>query len=247
MQRFGNPPVSISEFSQCRWEKGAKTLKRRTLRKIRRGAKLAGVIIATAYVVSSIVCLAQDSGGYNLGTMDPKFYEAKAGSIDEEHTTETFIPGVEAEAKAEIEATTETMKPTEHKGMIYSYDWDADEAYLLAKIAMAEAEGEDTEGKALVILVTLNRVWSDSFPNSIEEVILQDEPCIQFSVTAEGGRFWNVEPDADCWEALRLVESGWNESQDALYFESQSQSRWHQENLEFLFEHGNHYFYRDKE
>lgn len=28
---------------------------------------------------------------------------------------------------------------------------------------MAEAEGEDTEGKALVILVVLNRVWSDDF------------------------------------------------------------------------------------
>ena len=45
--------------------------------------------------------------------------------------------------------------------IIMSRDWGAEDAYLLEKIAMAEAEGEDTEGKALVMLVVLNRVWSD--------------------------------------------------------------------------------------
>lgn len=35
-------------------------------------------------------------------------------------------------------------------GLIHSMDFDANDAYLLEKIAMAEAESEDTEGKALV-------------------------------------------------------------------------------------------------
>lgn len=39
-----------------------------------------------------------------------------------------------------------------------SMDWDSEESYLLAKIAMAEAEGESIEGKAMVIMVVLNRV-----------------------------------------------------------------------------------------
>lgn len=39
---------------------------------------------------------------------------------------------------------------------------------------MAEAESEDTEGKALVMLVVLNRVWDARFPDTIEEVIMQD-------------------------------------------------------------------------
>lgn len=43
-------------------------------------------------------------------------------------------------------------------GLIHSMDFDASDAYLLEKIAMAEAESEDTEGKALVMLVVLNRV-----------------------------------------------------------------------------------------
>ena len=34
--------------------------------------------------------------------------------------------------------------------------FNSNDSYLLSKIAMAEAEGEDTEGKALVILVVLN-------------------------------------------------------------------------------------------
>ena len=49
------------------------------------------------------------------------------------------------------------------------------EDYLLAQIAMAEAEGEDTEGKALVMLVVLNRVEADEFPDSVENVIYQAE------------------------------------------------------------------------
>lgn len=119
-----------------------------------------------------------------------------------------------------------------------------EDSYLLAKIAMAEAESEDTEGKALVMLVVLNRVKAGGFPDSVEEVIYQAR---QFSPVASG-RFDRVEPDADCWLALSLIEvDGWDESMGATYFESESESTWHEEHLEFLFQHGNHYFYTDKE
>lgn len=83
----------------------------------------------------------------------------------------------------------------------------ADDSYILAKIAMAEAEGEDTEGKALVMLVALNRVWDDSFPDTIEEVVMQEN---QFSPVANG-RYDRVEPDGDCLDALELVMDGMNQ------------------------------------
>lgn len=67
--------------------------------------------------------------------------------------------------------------------------------------AMAEAEGEDTEGKALVMMVVLNRVWSDKFPDTIEDVIYQPR---QFSPVGNG-RFDEVEPNEDCWAALDLI------------------------------------------
>lgn len=69
-------------------------------------------------------------------------------------------------------------------GLIQSMDFDADDAYLLEKIAMAEAESEDTEGKALVMLVVLNRVWNERFPDTIEEVIMQDGA---FTPVSNGG------------------------------------------------------------
>lgn len=151
-----------------------------------------------------------------------------------------------AEAVQTEPVTVETPEPVptgQTKEASWSLDWSADDSYILAKIAMAEAEGEDTEGKALVILVVLNRVWDDSFPDTIEEVVMQEN---QFSPVANG-RYDRVEPDSDCWDALELVMGGWDESEGALYFESRSLSTWHQRNLKYLFKYGNHYFYKEKE
>lgn len=149
----------------------------------------------------------------------------------------------ETEVSPETETVeTETEEP--YQSAVFSKDWDGDEAYLLAKIAMAETEGEDTEGKALVMLVVLNRVKSDRFPNTVEGVIYQKN---QFSPVSNG-RFDSVEPDEDCWSALEMIQTEhWDGSQGATYFESKSESTWHSEHLSFLFQHGNHYFYEDKE
>ena len=146
----------------------------------------------------------------------------------------------EATAAPEVAATPEP-EPT-YTTAIQSYDWDGEDAQMLMKIAMAEAEGESVEGKALVMLVVLNRAWSDEFPDSIEAVLFQKN---QFSPVADGGRYWTTEPNAECAEALALVESGWDESQGALYFESAANEQgWHSRSLEFLFQYGGHKFYR---
>lgn len=154
--------------------------------------------------------------------------------------TPTATPEPEATPEAAPEAT-ETPEENTYESLIGSRDWDAEDAELLMKIAMAEAEGESVEGKALVMLVVLNRVWSDGFPNTIEEVIFQPR---QFSVTEAGGRYYTTEPDEGCREALQLISTGWDESQGALYFESCESDSWHSRNLEFLFQEGNHRFYR---
>lgn len=132
-------------------------------------------------------------------------------------------------------------EPEPAPNLAASRDWDSDDNYRLMKIAMAEAEGESVEGKALVMLVVLNRVWSDQFPNTIEEVIFQKN---QFSPVKEGGRWYTTEPNEECAEALELVMNGWDESEGALYFESCKADSWHSKHLEFLFQYGNHKFYR---
>ena len=111
----------------------------------------------------------------------------------------------------------------------------------LLKIAMAEAEGESTKGKALVMRVVLNRVKSDGFPDSVEKVVLEKG---QFSPTAKGGRYWTAIPDNDCYKALDMVLNGWDDSKGALYFEACEGESWHSRNLNFLFREGKHKFYK---
>lgn len=118
---------------------------------------------------------------------------------------------------------------------------NGEDEYMLAKIAMAEAEGEDVEGKALVILTVLNRVNSNEFPDTIYDVIYQPR---QFS-PIESGRYDRVEPNDECYQALDMVISGWDESQGSLYFEScAEEDNWHSRNLDYLFTHGGHRFYK---
>ena len=169
--------------------------------------------------------------------------------------TEETEQGFEIEEEVEIETQSEEIlledvEPIPNVGGALNYiskDWDAEETYLLAKIAMAEAGCEDTFGKALVICVILNRVNDDYFPNTIEEVIFQNngKGSYQFSPVRPGGSWYKVEPSEDCYKAVELVQSGWDESKGALYFtSSKKQSTWHSRNLEFLFQHGGHKFYK---
>ncbi len=122
-----------------------------------------------------------------------------------------------------------------------SRNLDTTEKIMLLKLAMAEAEGESTEGKALVIRVVLNRVQSEDFPGTVEEVIFQQG---QFSPVKEGGRYYTTEPNEDCRVALEMVIQGWDKSKGALYFESCVNGSWHSDHLEFLYQVGKHKFYR---
>lgn len=116
-----------------------------------------------------------------------------------------------------------------------------EEKQILLKIAMAEAEGEGTSGKAYVMRVVLNRVQSEEFPNTIKKVVFQKN---QFSPVKDNGRYWNLEPDEECYEAYNMIENGWDDSEGALYFSRTGSSPWMQENTDFLYEIGNHSFYK---
>ena len=79
------------------------------------------------------------------------------------------------------------------------------------KLTMAEAGGEDLEGKALVMRVVLNRVLDPEFPSTVEGVICQSG---QFSPLSDG-RYFDMIPDDDCHIALAMVQGGWDESYGA--------------------------------
>lgn len=116
--------------------------------------------------------------------------------------------------------------------------------YYLAKIAMCEAENQDIKTKTLVVSVILNRVKSPNFPDSISEVIFQKVgKSYQFSPVMQGGRWWYVEPNSDCYEAVEMALKQ-DCSEGALYFESCKGSSWHSRNLTYLYNSGVLRFYK---
>ncbi|MBD5504631.1 MAG: cell wall hydrolase [Lachnospiraceae bacterium] len=143
-------------------------------------------------------------------------------------------PTAELEPGICIEQDEKTQEPEPDVSL------DATDKEILMKIAVSEAEGESVKGKALVMLSVLNRVKSDEFPDTISEVVFQGT---QYSPVLDG-RYYSIIPDDDCLAALELVESGWDESQGAMYFENYGADSWHSRNLEFLFQEGNHRFYK---
>ena len=152
----------------------------------------------------------------------------------------------EKESKVEnaesIEVEEYSFESSEYPTFTYSKDWDAEDSYLLARIAMAEAEGCNTQTKTLIIMCVLNRVWSDEFPDTIEEVIFQEN---QFS-PIDNGRWDRVEPNEDCYEAVKVVmEAKYDYSSGATYFENcADEDNWHSRNLEFLYESEGIRFYK---
>lgn len=126
-------------------------------------------------------------------------------------------------------------------------EFTEDDKYYLAKIAMAEAESQNIQTKTLVIMSVLNRVESEDFPDSILEVIFQNNgKTYQFSPVMQGGRWWTTEPDEDCYEAVEVVlATKYDYSGGALYFEScKEEENWHSKNLEFLYQSEDLRFYK---
>lgn len=141
-----------------------------------------------------------------------------------------------------------TSYPIETLTVKYDRGLSDNEKYLLAKLIMTEAEGESLETKVCIAWVVLNRVYSSErfFPDTIEEVIFQKSNGVyQFSPVAPGGRWWKVEPNEECWEAVRIVnETNYDFSEGALYFEACQGDSWHSRNLEFICQIDNTRFYK---
>lgn len=184
------------------------------------------------------------AAGFILFTVGGATLAILAATSHQKASEPPFTHTVEEIRTVSPEAATE---PTEAPQRGRDLGWSTSEEYIAVRMAMAEAEGEDTEGKALVILVIYNRTKSEKFPNTVKGVISQRNAFTSYS----NGRYESVEPDVDCWAALDLIqETGWDESQGALYFEQTPEDRestWHSRNLERLFIHGNHTFYTEKE
>ena len=170
--------------------------------------------------------------------------EDTSKSVSESYSNKTTTPYVYnlTTFEPQTEEESSEVEVDYYPEFTYSKDWSTEESYLLARIAMAEAEGCNTQTKTLIIMCVLNRVWSDEFPDTIEEVIFQEN---QFS-PIDNGRWDRVEPNEDCYEAVKVVmEAKYDYSGGATYFENcADEDNWHSRNLEFLYESEGIRFYK---
>lgn len=129
------------------------------------------------------------------------------------------------------------------------YDFPDEEIEVLLRIVEAEAGSEDEEGRLLVANVILNRVRSELFPDSVSEVVFQNEGgAVQFT-PAYSGSYYAVEVSDTTVRAVERALSGEDISGGALYFAARKYAnkesmKWFDEKLEFLFQHGGHEFFR---
>ena len=131
---------------------------------------------------------------------------------------------------------------------LWVYDISDKDYEVLLRIVEAEAGGEDETGKILVANVVLNRMESSKFPDTVEEVVFQNEGgCYQFSPVSNG-RYESVCVSEETYEAVERALEGEDLSKGALYFVSEKYAdpeslKWFQTKLTLLYSHGGHNFY----
>ena len=123
-----------------------------------------------------------------------------------------------------------------------------DDYQVLLKIVEAEAPDEDIIGKMLVANVVLNRLELCFGGDTISEVVFARN---QFEPVSTG-RLFRVTPSDATIEAVERALNGEDESQGALYFMSRALASksgiyWFDHNLKFLFKHGGHEFFTEKD
>lgn len=169
-------------------------------------------------------------------------YESTTIEFNEVNDHDTVNPSANVLTTLGNVSVEQETKPNFEK---YDRGLSEDDKYLLAKLAMAEAEGESLETKVLVILVVLNRVESDDFPDTIKNVIFQKLNGVYQFTPIGNGRWDKIEPNEECWEAVNFVNAtSYDFSEGALYFEACSGESWHSKNLEFICQVDNTRFYK---
>lgn len=199
-----------------------------------------GFTLASMTIMASWICARELK--INRTAANPAFRieYTNASMMEDKHSFIQMISGVSSGQRiVDYEILEHTMQY-----QLSDKDYEA-----LLRIVEAEAGGEDQDGKLLVANVVLNRVNSETFPDSVVEVVMQKEQGIaQFSPTVDG-RYQSVKVSEDTREAVRRALYGEDISQGALYFCAREKAdseklQWFDRKLTKLFAYGNHEFFQ---
>lgn len=179
-------------------------------------------------------------------TQESNETEDCSDEVVEDQVVEDFPSDLDEEDSEEVPEIEDIVPTPIDLPEPYWYDLSHDEEIELLKISWAEAGNQDIEGKVLIMLVVMNRVKDPYFPDNVHDVIYQKyRGNYQFSTIPNGSFQSAPEDNEECLAALEMLKSNYDSSQGATYFEStKSYNSWHYRNLTFLFEHGDHWFYK---
>jgi Ca2+/Na+ antiporter len=123
----------------------------------------------------------------------------------------------------------------------YADELNEEEQILIQQLAIAEAESQGVGGMAFVMQTVLNRVEDEQFPNDVKSVIYQNG---QFETATKG--LQSIRTTNNSLTALKLINSGKLLNKGQLYFENNygKAETWHSKNLELIFTHLDHSFYK---
>lgn len=85
---------------------------------------------------------------------------------------------------------------------------------LLARAVYSEARGEPYNGQVAVAAVILNRLRSQTFPNTISGVIFEPRAF----TAVDDGQFWGLTPIKESYNAVNDAVNGWDPSLGATYY-----------------------------
>lgn len=119
---------------------------------------------------------------------------------------------------------------------------------VLLRIVEAEAGGEDLFLRTLIANVVINRMKNDYYPNTIEEVVFQNNgKTYQFSPIKDK-RYFTVSVSDGTIKAVKQALSGYDNSNGALAFVDPSNTSdkvmsWFNNHLDFVMSYGDVSFY----
>lgn len=134
--------------------------KRRRQRRRMQAALLASLLFALVLIVT-----------LRIRETAPEPVAERTSALAAERQTLTYIAPARPEAAEETpEELTVEPEPENRYAELHFSDEDV---YILACLVYHEARGESFEGQVAVVEVVLNRMLSEYFPDTVEEVVFQ--------------------------------------------------------------------------
>lgn len=204
--------------------------KRRRQRRRMQAALLASLLFALVLIVT-----------LRIRETAPEPVAERTSALAAERQTLTYIAPARPEAAEETpeELTVEPELENRYAELENRYaelHFSDEDVYILACLVYHEARGESFEGQVAVVEVVLNRMLSDYFPDTVEEVVFQKYGDVwQFSPAPY---LYSAEPDKEQYLAVHtaIEEREHILSEDTVYFSTAP----YNESVDMII--GNHYF-----